>query len=816
MSNVPVPAPAPPYVVGVSGLMRIERPEIIKNAIRDAFNILLDPGESQFRLVHTPIIVLTSLAPGADTLVAEVADELEKEYQAARSNASNPASIGPERRFRIVAPLPFPREQYLRASTFNGLNDEQKEAVSKKLNAMHAVGDAFFVPLREDLDLDDQSLRDRLDADLNDSRRRHLRYRAAGEYIAAHSNILLVINDDNPAEEFCPDDVVVPVLAELGADSFGFGSSEIMRLKRQGVTPGLLSTEVAFAWADAGPVFHIKTSDTNAGKAGVVRLFPVDTRPVGGNHVPNNDPTWQSEARRVFISIAKQHEQFNEVVQSKPDVAAKGQEKELEKLLGDTSYFPPSFRTGLDRLARVRRHASNLANGYSKGWDRLIVVLFLGALLTGLTLHVAVHWHPRPSEGNGARAVEEWAEDLQTNLTAVAVTIGGLCLVVWLLYRKSAHEACRYDYRALVEALRVQIYWAAAGLNRSVPANYLQRQRSEMVWVRRVITAMAAPYFRWRDWFQLMPLAHQVQVLQQVTDKWLTQPIEGQVDYAHRRARLHQSNEHFWQRFGADLALTGFIGAAVWAMMLARRDWFRGAFPDELHWLAVGAGVLFSILWLAGAVWAMVRAREKDLSKLTEPREDGCPWPRVWHDRPKRRHFPIEGFKWSWNIFRYVARFGNVLQCLDRDCEWLEFAVRLVAHTIIIALLTIAAGDICTRLGGVNDPRFPDVMGWWLICFGAFVILGGLAIAWAERNMMAEQARQYSAMESMYQAASRRLNGHLAKAHDAIRTGDEAVARGRIEAIQELIHQIGVQALDENAEWLMLHRARPIEPVPMG
>ena len=38
----------------------------------------------------------------------------------------------------------------------------------------------------------------------------------------------------------------------------------------------------------------------------------------------------------------------------------------------------------------------------------------------------------------------------------------------------------------------------------------------------------------------------------------------------------------------------------------------------------------------------------------------------------------------------------------------------------------------------------------------------------------------------------------------------------RLAALQQLIRDVGLQALDENAEWLILHRSRPLEPVMAG
>jgi hypothetical protein len=34
--------------------------------------------------------------------------------------------------------------------------------------------------------------------------------------------------------------------------------------------------------------------------------------------------------------------------------------------------------------------------------------------------------------------------------------------------------------------------------------------------------------------------------------------------------------------------------------------------------------------------------------------------------------------------------------------------------------------------------------------------------------------------------------------------------------VQEILFALGLQALNENGEWLILHRARPLEPVLAG
>jgi hypothetical protein len=42
-----------------------------------------------------------------------------------------------------------------------------------------------------------------------------------------------------------------------------------------------------------------------------------------------------------------------------------------------------------------------------------------------------------------------------------------------------------------------------------------------------------------------------------------------------------------------------------------------------------------------------------------------------------------------------------------------------------------------------------------------------------------------------------------------------AIDGGNIEAAQRIIYEAGCEALDENGDWLLLHRDRPVE-VPLG
>ena len=90
-----------------------------------------------------------------------------------------------------------------------------------------------------------------------------------------------------------------------------------------------------------------------------------------------------------------------------------------------------------------------------------------------------------------------------------------------------------------------------------------------------------------------------------------------------------------------------------------------------------------------------------------------------------------------------------------------------------------------------------------------FLILGGVLIAFSEHRHFPELAFSYERMHRVYDEALRRFDRLL---HAA---GSAAAAPSRqaecIVHLQTLIHSLGRESLDENADWLTLHRARPFE-----
>jgi hypothetical protein len=395
----------PSFVLGVTGQMDLDKlPDGQKQAVRRAVERVLEHLTSSkvdpdlglgLGLQHSPVILLSSLAPGADTLVADACQD---------------------RGFQLVVPLPFPAEKYLRATTFKNLSDKKRQELQIQLNSL---GDnAFVVPLLEDLELSADELDRRLEGDLVIDLRRYRRYRAAGEYVAMHSDLLIALSNDPVREEEYDRNTTTPTVLVDGI-KLEAGASAIIRVKRQGPTRGLLSINPAFAWADTGPVAHVFTPRSAAGKLGqpavagdqgaqpeqpgtITMLYPYDSAPEQPEKdvpIKNTDSKWVEDGESLFRRIAAQLEKFNKecavwhtVGQNASDhdvlKRSKDEDDEFYKLLGIAGPAKQHFQTSsevigrpwftaLDRIAHVRRQAADLSVDKAKQAKKCLLSTFV-------------------------------------------------------------------------------------------------------------------------------------------------------------------------------------------------------------------------------------------------------------------------------------------------------------------------------------------------------------------------------------------------------------------------------------------------------
>ena len=144
-----------PVVAGVTGHrdLRDEDREILKEAVKGELRAL------QAKCPHSPLLVMTSLAEGADQLCAEAALETGLE---------------------IISVLPMPLAEYAR--------DFEGEAFEKLMRLTDASSEVLVTPELEDYDERFGTVRS-------------WRYRQAGLYVGKHSHVLIALWDGSAGSE---------------------------------------------------------------------------------------------------------------------------------------------------------------------------------------------------------------------------------------------------------------------------------------------------------------------------------------------------------------------------------------------------------------------------------------------------------------------------------------------------------------------------------------------------------------------------------------------------------------------------------------
>jgi hypothetical protein len=156
------------------------------------------------------------------------------------------------------------------------------------------------------------------------------------------------------------------------------------------------------------------------------------------------------------------------------------------------------------------------------------------------------------------------------------------------------------------------------------------------------------------------------------------------------------------------------------------------------------------------------------------------------------KHWVADQANWYGNKSK---KQKSTLEQLDRWSWSLLLGVGVVSAVIPLSLL----------LG------WPWLAGWqsmashepWHGLLLLLVPLPSLAIGlfrvWVDQAGYAEQARNYNRMAHVFGQAEKRVERDL--------------GAGKLDEARETLGRLGIEALDENGDWLLLHRERPLRPL---
>jgi hypothetical protein len=713
-------------------------------------------------LSSSSVLVLSSLAPGADQIVADAALK---------------------RGCSVKGALPFPRDHYLRASTFIGREDAESQlkefAVLEDRIRKHNL---FHVLRPEDVSLTVEELDAVLERDLHDRVQRNHRYRAAGDYIAVNCDLLIAVcSRAHESDPLKPQDGL-PIDAQPGAEF-------IIQTRLRGLTPGTLPEQQALTWADNGPVLRVYANRPDDKPAtppipvGQVEVWPPrDSRPHTTSH-----EDWNEHEMESLRDYARLIEELNIKLRGADPVDAQAESTSMLVDRPRDDYVPTGTvsrqwktlkamfrrrravvatapRTKLEAIAALRRRVASLNAEYDGQIKRLIGKLFLWTFIIVTLLQFYENWTEEPAN----------SPDIDVTRVVFFGAALGIFLAGWAMYARATSRRLnnwQNDLRSIAEGLRVQFYWAAAGVGESVASHYLQRTRDELSWIRGAISAAILPVDEDRASFRALSESEKRSRLKQINNGW----IKEQLEYFRKRSYEFAEKQHSLHFAGNVLLIAGFT--LVLASFAAQTLKLSGV---ELSARSLGTSAMW--IWVAavGVAWAAFQI-------LTEV---------AWRLPPQSSE-ASEGSHWNAaRIYRNVYGFIRgpyVLWPMGIGLAW--------------AMLSTAYG--LTGVAGVPDAH-KIIAIFKALCFTA----GGLLHSWAVVKFFGENARRYFAMAGLFRGAYNRCNDLLKRIEADSRPLDDY--NEHLRDVRDLLVALGKEALSENADWLEMHRVHPVEPIWPG
>ena len=355
--------------------------------------------------------------------------------------------------------------------------------------------------------------------------RRALQYAQCGVFMCAHCHILLALWDGKPS-------------SQLG------GTAQVVTFHHHdhmpGFGPAVHANRLALTGDESDLVYHVVCSRNRPDGAPAAGLAPLEVWWFTTDAAEPRTRQLPPRYRRVF-------ERASEFGRETREYAAQIDRGSWPLATGPGAESLPA---GVRDIDGVFCAADWLAMRYQKLYMRTLRISHLCVFLTGIAY---------------VTYTDFWST--RAFLFAVLVLMLGASGVNYLARRGAWHR--KYlDYRALAEGLRVQFYWAAAGVGTGSATkyahdNFLQMQDPELGWIRNVMRVAGTECD-----------AHgraDPHGLAWVVREWIGDAKSGQLGYYQRKTVERVTQSEATQRIGriglwvsaATLLVLMFVGAGI-------------------------------------------------------------------------------------------------------------------------------------------------------------------------------------------------------------------------------------------------------------
>jgi hypothetical protein len=761
--------PRIPLVLGVTGHRMLRQGEEDQLRIRELIRQIFD--EFILRYPHTPALLLSPLAKGADRLVAEVA--LENKY-------CNWCTL--------LVPMPFPETEYREDFKKDGSEKEFDQLLQAAgIRPGTISGRLFHMPVPAGADLREQAARNR-------------QYAMVGEFVAHYCQVLIALWDGkiSTATNACGAGAIVNFKLKAGV------FPELSRLAGEPWLPPVRPLDVP----QTGPVYHIRAPrESETIPREDIRLEKIFHHPTNSA----SDAKLQARQALFFETVFKQIDAFNgggEGIQCRRSTEQLVPEEQMGRLTPELRALNGFYAVASGQSLRNQTRARALL------------------LMTCFTAFLAVvAGCLRSQKLPQSEFLNDW-----TVLYVVCLAASAGC---YLLSLKFKWPDKYQDYRALAEGLRVQFFWRLAGLKSSVSDHYLSKQKSELEWIRRAINnselvarSAGAESSSPMNRFAEIPRSPETQ--QQIRQHW----VKDQADFFESVLRRDAAELRSLKNMGQGLVIFALASVALF-FGSGNQSLPAGMKRQVLPLLMAAIPTLAAVVLVVFKEWKKCNRQSSSLKEFWMglwkivcgimtgflffgllfdlPRL----WPKAFDDwtallSPTRMAMLVAAcvlladamiqirlhVKRGQRFFgqsRFLLAERTVVHCWHgflaavflASSVWLYWGQHKPQHSVSTPAISKAA---TTRKTHERN----DVL---ITVITVTLALGTLLQYYSEKKALNDHLRESARMKDLFERAAEKLNQRV------FQPGEP----------DDPIKELGEEALLENGTWLLTHRERPLE-----